>query len=314
MDFSAEEIQEFKNEAEELLQEAEDSLLNVERGQEFKSNYNLIFRSFHSLKGAAGMLELHDLQSHMHKIENLFQGLQNCDTVPAAVVTYFLKSIDAARDLLNFKSVEFSYDLPTENDVKTEPDPLAPKVAQATETKNEDVIYIIDDEEDIVEILGRIMTKYSLPWKGFSSPTMAMEEFSKDRPVMVISDMKMPGMSGIEVLKRVKEQNSDIPVIFISGHLSKELLLKALSLGVFGVVEKPFKETPVISVVTNALKEKKMWELLNKTIDMILFKVDDLEKFLKSQGRNEIASMLKDDVETLLISRRELKKSLKLPE
>lgn len=131
MSLSNEEMQEFKIEANDLLAEAESSLLKVERGEDFNKNYDSIFRAFHSLKGAAGMLDLSELQNHMHKIENLFQQLKDRPTIGPNVATFFLKSIDAARSLLEFEPITFDYNIPT-----NPPNPATPqKPADSNVTK-----------------------------------------------------------------------------------------------------------------------------------------------------------------------------------
>ncbi|MGE3609340.1 MAG: response regulator [Bacteriovoracaceae bacterium] len=307
MTFTDEEIQEFKIEALDLLTEAENALLNVESGSAFKSNYDLIFRSFHSLKGAAGMIELTSLQNHMHKIENNFQLFKEEATLPPKIISYFLTSIDVARALLDNKSFEFDYNLPNAEE-KNLP---TPKEALANEksAKTKNLIFIIDDEEDLVEVLGVLMEKYSFDWKGFTDPVEAMSDLEKMNPSLILTDMKMPKMTGLDVLKAAKEINPELPVLFLSGHLDKETLIEALSHGVDGVIEKPFKETYVISQISMAIQQYTMWQLLNKTIDMILFQFQDLEEFLKSKGKMDLSTILKNDVESLLTARRELKKN-----
>jgi CheY-like chemotaxis protein len=307
MEFTQEELDEFKVESTELLSEAEKSLLIVEKGGDFKSNYDSIFRAFHTLKGAAGMLELDNLQQHMHQIEHLFQKLKDESQIDRAKITFFLEAIDAAKSLLNFEPVTFSYNLPQGDS----PAPEKPKSSapEMTSEKDAPLVYIIDDEEDVVEILQTYMRKYGLRWKGFTNPQQALDELEQHRPSIVLSDMKMPKLSGLDVLKAVKQYNREVPVIFISGYLNKEMLIEALAQGIDGVLEKPFREPQVIAQVTASLHKFQMWQLLNRTIDLILFQFKDVEEFLSSKGKNQIASILKNDIESLLLARRELKNS-----
>lgn len=312
MNFTDEEIQEFKIEATDLLNEAENALLSVESGADFKKSYDKIFRSFHSLKGAAGMLELNVLQSHMHKIENLFQQFKEKTTIEASVITYFLRSIDAARSLLDFQTIEFNYDLPTPSQEGSESQVNKAPVENTqtfskTPPKPKNLIFIIDDEEDLVEVLGTLMDKYALEWRGYTDPELAVRELDQWEPALILTDMKMPKMTGLDVLKSVKKITPDVPVLFLSGHLDKSTLIEAMNYGLNGVIEKPFKEAFIISQINMALQQYTMWLLLNKTIDMILFQFKDLEDFLKAKGKNDLAGILKSDVESLLIARRELK-------
>jgi FixJ family two-component response regulator len=307
-----EELQEFKIEATDLLNEAENSLLLVEKGEDFERHYDSIFRAFHSLKGAAGMLELTKLQDHLHTIENHFQQFKGVDKIAQALVSYFLAAVDASRSLLDDKPVNFSYTLPVE-DNKAKPSvdnvqetPLKAGPSKASSEPN--LIFVIDDEADLVEYIGDILKKYNYPWKGFTDPTEALAELEELKPALVLTDMKMPKISGMEVLSSVKSYNSSLPVIFISGHLTKENLMEAIALGVQGVIEKPFRESQIISLVHLSLKQTQMWRLLNRSIDMILFQFQDLEQFLSAANKPDILNILKHDMEQLLNARRELKK------
>lgn len=78
MSFSAEEIEEFSCEARELLDAAENSLLKISEGLPFAEGYEAIFRCFHNLKGAAGMMEMLKLQAHTHELENFLVSLKDC--------------------------------------------------------------------------------------------------------------------------------------------------------------------------------------------------------------------------------------------
>ena len=64
-------IREFYTEALTLLEEAEQALIDLENGEDFSSNFNIIFRTFHSVKGAAGMFDFTDMQKDSHFMENL---------------------------------------------------------------------------------------------------------------------------------------------------------------------------------------------------------------------------------------------------
>lgn len=103
-------LDEFMIEADELLEDAEDGLLNLE-GDGGGEEYNRVFRSFHSLKGASGMMGLLDLQAHMHLLEDSFESVKAKEIPFAEVTDYFLQGVDFARGLLkgetgNYTSLE----------------------------------------------------------------------------------------------------------------------------------------------------------------------------------------------------------------
>lgn len=115
MQFSEAEFEEFKTEAFELLDAAEKSLLALDQGADFKVEYDSIFRSFHSVKGAAGMLELVKLQAHTHRLESLLVSLKSQDQMSKAHIGLFLKGLDATRALLHGEDIELNYDVASDS-------------------------------------------------------------------------------------------------------------------------------------------------------------------------------------------------------
>lgn len=124
MSFTEQELEEFKAEAFDLLDVAEKSLLKIDCGEEFRNYFDAVFRSFHNLKGAAGMMELTALQSHMHELENILMQFTNDVEIPKTYISLFLNGIDAARSILNGEEVNFVFEnteSPVENDTFSEP-------------------------------------------------------------------------------------------------------------------------------------------------------------------------------------------------
>lgn len=109
MSFSQDEFNEFKIEALELLEIAEKSLLALDEGGEFRGCFDAVFRGFHNLKGAAGMMELTDLQNHTHELETILMGFKKEDSMPRHFISFFLRGIDASRALLDGQTIQFDY-------------------------------------------------------------------------------------------------------------------------------------------------------------------------------------------------------------
>ncbi len=109
MSFSAQEIEEFKVEATELLDVAEKSLLELDKDGDFKDCFDSVFRGFHNLKGAAGMMEFTALQAHTHELESIWMSFKDKQSIPKNYVTFFCRGIDASRLLLAGEMVTFDY-------------------------------------------------------------------------------------------------------------------------------------------------------------------------------------------------------------
>ena len=316
MEFSREEIEEFKNEARELLDEAEKNLLSLEKGGDFAKTYDAVFRVFHSLKGGAGMLNLSELQSHMHQLENHYQQCKPLSELSKETVSYFLKGVDAARQLLNGDKISFKYSLP-ENISSTTPENSNPSppprepASSPTEKLQEALdaikVIVIDDEPDIVTNLTNLLEASGFLTRGFTSPTEALDQLKFEKPDVVLTDIKMGDLSGFDVLKLINKQDPDLPVIFISGFITKELILESLNFGVFAALEKPFSEARVIELCTNAGQRYRIVKLLNNLISFVYYQYSDLEKQWKNKDGDLMKQMMQSEFRTLIEAKRKLK-------
>lgn len=311
---SEEEIQEFKAESIELIDQAEECLLALDKGMPLAENYNSIFRALHSIKGAAGMMNWDALQSHVHTIESMFQNLKNKSNLEKEEISFFLRGIDAIRSILDGKNIQFDYniqdpnliDRTTRNQSSQQTSTIS---SEKSEEKNLGLIVAIDDEPDILEILADGLVDAQLEVKTFTSPLEAIEFLKTRSPDVVITDMTMPKMSGLEVLKSVHSFNPDIPVIFLSGNLSKDALVESIKYGIFGAIEKPFSMSNVTSLCLSAIEKYKVNKLLNQSINLLLYQYNDLEKYLEQTGQTDIKNYLGSQIKSLIESKRKLKKN-----
>jgi two-component system, NtrC family, sensor kinase len=110
-------------------------------------------------------------------------------------------------------------------------------------------ILIIDDEPDLLRVLARSLKADDHEVATAPDGPNGLSMFEGQRPAIVITDIKMPGMSGIEVLKRIKKQAPDAEVIIITGHGDMDTAVEALHFGASDFVTKPFRsETLAIAI------------------------------------------------------------------
>ena len=311
-------LDEFRIEADEMFEGAEESLLAIDNGAEFEANYNGIFRAFHSLKGAAGMFGLEKLQGHMHKLESLFEKQKSKGRLSKELVDYFLAGVDAARNILQGEEVNFEYITDDEKVVKTteEVQKISNRVrehvieagqSKQDERKDYPLVYIVDDEPEIVTIIASILSDSPYNLKTYYSAEDALKDIFNDQPDVVLSDIKMGGMSGLEFLKIVKKDLPDLPVVFISAYITKQAMMNALGDGAFAFIDKPIQDVSVIQTVRIAIRKHRSTKLLNKSINYILYQFSDLDNYLASQGKDNVRKTLREDLEMILEQRRILK-------
>jgi CheY-like chemotaxis protein len=167
-------------------------------------------------------------------------------------------------------------------------------------------IFIVDDEPEIVEILSDLVGSLGFKVTGFTEPRAMLEAFRNETPDVVLTDHKMPGTTGLELLGFVRKINPEVPVVMISGYLDRKELIQAISAGVFAVIEKPFDSERVLQVCRNAVDFSHAAQLLNRSLNLLLFHCDDIQAFLVSQGKGDLAGTVHAEIQYLAEQRRKL--------
>jgi DNA-binding NtrC family response regulator len=121
-------------------------------------------------------------------------------------------------------------------------------------------ILLIDNEEGLCRMMEQVLLDSGYLVRTYTSPVKAMEEFSPGGWDLVITDIKMPGMTGLEVLQRVKEQRRDLPVIIITAYATVEMSIQALRRGAYDMLTKPFEPEELVYRVKNAIQQVQLTE------------------------------------------------------
>jgi len=116
-------------------------------------------------------------------------------------------------------------------------------------------ILLIDDEPDIVRVLGISLKADGYDVMPALSGAEGLEVFTREKPAIVITDIKMPGMDGIEVLKKIKNLDPNTEVIIITGHGDIDNTIEALKYGASDFISKPVRDDALSIALTRA-KEK----------------------------------------------------------
>ena len=159
-------------------------------------------------------------------------------------------------------------------------------------------VLIVDDEKSILETLTGIIEDEGHEVITASSGEKALTLFSESSPDIVLMDVWMPGMDGIETLKSMKEKNRDACVIMISGHSTIDTAVHAIKLGAYDFMEKPLALEKVTILVSRALEKQRLekenialktsmslqWEIIGANPGIISLQ-DKIQKAAISQGR-----------------------------
>ena len=303
-------IDEFLIEAEELFVEGEEALIELEKGGEFTDHFNSLFRAFHSIKGAAGMFALDRLQEHMHYLENLLESKKDSGALSVALIDYLLHGIDCAKKILAGQEVEFDYYDPDADNTDSSESSLETTEEEAILKRNiEDrlaqkdhsgYVYMVDDEEDILSITKLILENGGYKVRTFLEPQKALEAIKTESPDIVITDISMPEMDGIQLMEQLNKIRPHIPVVVLSGFVSKEVCLDALACGVTSILEKPCEPSQLVTVLQYGIDRYRAFKLLRKSIDMLVYQFEDFDRFLEQSGDESKRMMFRQELETLL--------------
>src|SRR6516164_8964631 len=118
------------------------------------------------------------------------------------------------------------------------------------------IVHVIDDDEAVRESLIFLLRTAGLEVKGHVSATDFLEVLTTVELGCIISDVRMPGISGIDLLRRLKELNIAVPVIVMTGHGDVPLAVEAMKFGAVDFLEKPFDDEVLLASVQSALRER----------------------------------------------------------
>ncbi len=116
-------------------------------------------------------------------------------------------------------------------------------------------ILIVDDEPDMLKLLSMIL-KEKTPYEVITTnnPVEAVELAKKGNFDLVITDLKMPGLDGLQLLEEVKKKDEDIPVIIITAYGTIDAATEAIEKGGFDFITKPFKKEQILFTIEKAMK------------------------------------------------------------
>lgn len=118
------------------------------------------------------------------------------------------------------------------------------------------VVDVIDDDEGLRESLAFLLRSAALEVRSFESAKAFLQALPDAAPSCVITDVRMPDISGIELLRRLKELKIGVPVIVITGHGDIALAVEAMKMGAADFFEKPFDDDLLLASVRAALRQQ----------------------------------------------------------
>jgi two-component system response regulator FixJ len=118
------------------------------------------------------------------------------------------------------------------------------------------LIYVIDDDEAVRDAMGMLLESADLPYRCFASANSFFAEHDGSQRGCLILDIRMPGMTGIDLQQKLTQMGSSLPIIFITGHGDVPMAVEAMRRGAFDFLRKPVNEENFLERITFALDQE----------------------------------------------------------
>jgi FixJ family two-component response regulator len=119
---------------------------------------------------------------------------------------------------------------------------------------NSPTVFIVDDDDRMRAAMQRLLKTVGLHSQSFASPQEFLRHKLPDSPNCLVLDVRLPGMSGLEVQRKLNEAGAHIPIIFITSHGDIPMTVKAMKSGAVEFLTKPFRDQDLIEAIQQALK------------------------------------------------------------
>lgn len=114
--------------------------------------------------------------------------------------------------------------------------------------------YVVDDDESIRTLWRWLMESNGIAVRTFATAAEFIESYRHDAPGCLVLDLRLPGMSGLELQAHLKRKGVEIPIVFVTGHGDIATAVSALKGGAIDFIQKPFSYREVLSVIQKALR------------------------------------------------------------
>jgi two-component system, LuxR family, response regulator FixJ len=117
------------------------------------------------------------------------------------------------------------------------------------------LVYVVDDDQAVRSSLSLLMKSVGLRCLAFASAAEFLRGYDPERSSCLVADVRMPGMSGLELQSELGERQIDIPIVFITGYGDVPMAVEAMKAGAVDFIQKPFRDQELLDCINTALQE-----------------------------------------------------------
>ena len=150
------------------------------------------------------------------------------------------------------------------------------------------VVHVIDDDDASRQSLAFLLQSAKIDVQTHASAAIFLDELPDLSACCIVTDVRMPGLSGIDLLRRLRELNIAAPVIVMTGHGDVPLAVEAMKIGAADFFEKPFDDEALLASVRSALRQQEG----EKKRDMARAEIDSRIAALSNRERDVLAGLV----------------------
>ena len=143
-------------------------------------------------------------------------------------------------------------------------------------TDTDPIVFIVDDDDSVRKALTRLINSVGLNVETFASADDFLKRESHHGPACLVLDIRMPGLSGLDLQDELVAAGRTLPIIFISGHGNIPLSVRAMKAGAVDFIEKPFEDQSLLDAINQSLKKDRHTKLEQAELREIQRRVDSL--------------------------------------
>ena len=116
-------------------------------------------------------------------------------------------------------------------------------------------VFVVDDDEAVRTSLRLLLKSVGLPVETYAAAQEFLDQFDPDRAGCLVLDIRMPGISGLELQQHLNDRHSIMPIVFITGHGDVPMAVEAMQAGAVDFIQKPFRDQDLIDRINRALEK-----------------------------------------------------------
>ena len=178
-------------------------------------------------------------------------------------------------------------------------------------TDIQQTVYVVDDDEAVRDSLELLLKSDGKPVKTYESANAFLKDYSDKMAGCIVLDIRMPGMDGMELQKKLNEKHSILPIIFVTGHGDVPMAVDAMKEGAVDFIQKPYREEALLEKIEAALEQDleqrktldEKQEIIRRVKSLTPREAEIMDRMIAGQANKVIAIELEISQRTVEIHR-----------